>query len=73
MKTPDKNDPDVMMVGIHEFNEQFEVPSNKTVYIDGAILREQLLIHNAQNVKVGSSMVEHTEVMGVHISIRKIT
>jgi hypothetical protein len=73
---PDKNDPDVIFFGpgIHEFNnEQFEVPSNKTVYIDGgAILRGQLLIHNAQNVKVmGSGMVEHTVKMGVHISNSK--
>ena len=55
---PDKNDPDVIFFGpgIHEFNnEQFEVPSNKTVYIDGgAILRGQLLIHNAHTVFVGS-------------------
>ncbi|MDK2841343.1 MAG: hypothetical protein PWQ17_848 [Anaerophaga sp.] len=73
---PDKNDPDVIFFGpgIHEFNnEQFEVPSNKTVYIDGgAILRGQLLIHNAQNVKVmGSGMVEHTVKMGVHIANSK--
>jgi len=70
---PDKNDPNVIFFGpgIHEFeDEKFEVPSNKTVYVDGgAILRGQLLIHNAQNVKViGSGMVEHTVKMGVHIA-----
>lgn len=73
---PDKNDPDVIFFGpgIHEFdNKQFEVPSNKTVYVDGgAVLRGQLLIHNAQNVKViGSGMVEHTVKMGVHIANSK--
>ncbi len=70
---PDKNDPDVIFFGpgIHEFdNAQFKVPSNKTVYVDGgAVLRGQLLIHDAENVKVfGSGMVEHTVKMGVHIS-----
>ncbi len=70
---PDKNDPDVIFFGpgIHEFEDKkFEVPSNKTIYIDGgAILRGQLLIHNARNVKViGSGMVEHTVKMGVHIA-----
>lgn len=70
---PDKNDPNVIFFGpgIHEFEEgKLEVPSNKTVYIDGsAILRGQLLIHNAQNVKVyGRGMVEHTVKMGVHIA-----
>lgn len=73
---PDKNDPDVIFFGpgIHAFdNAQFEVPSNKIVYIDGgAILRGQLLIHNVQNVKViGSGMVEHTVKMGVHIANSK--
>lgn len=73
---PDKNDPDVIFFGpgVHEFKDQkFYVPSNKTVYVDGgAILRGQLLIHNAQNVKVmGSGMVEHTVKMGVHIANSK--
>lgn len=73
---PDKNDPDVIYFGpgIHEFKEQkFYVPSNKTVYVDGsAILRGQLLIHDAENVKVfGSGMVEHTIKMGVHIANSK--
>jgi hypothetical protein len=73
---PDKNDPDVIFFGpgIHEFNDQkFYVPSNKTVYVDGAaILRGQLLIHDAENVKViGSGMVEHTVKMGVHIANSK--
>jgi hypothetical protein len=73
---PDRNDQDVIFFGpgIHEFeNDKFQIPSNKTVYIDGgAILRGQLLIHNAQNVKVmGSGMVEHTVKMGVHISNSK--
>jgi hypothetical protein len=73
---PNRNDQDVIFFGpgIHEFeNDKFQVPSNKTVYIDGgAILRGQLLIHNAQNVKViGSGMVEHTVKMGVHISNSK--
>ncbi|MDD2215603.1 MAG: hypothetical protein PHE41_03415 [Eubacteriales bacterium] len=73
---PDKNDPDVIFFGpgIHEFEDnKFEVPSNKTVYIDGgAILRGQLLIQNAENVNViGSGMVEHTVKMGVHIANSK--
>lgn len=70
---PDKNDPDVIFFGpgIHEFEDQrFHVPSNKTVYVDGgAVLRGQLLIHDAENVRVfGSGMVEHTIKMGVHIA-----
>jgi hypothetical protein len=73
---PDRNDPDVIFFGpgIHEFEDnKFEVPSNKTVYIDGgAILRGQLLIQNAENVNViGSGMVEHTVKMGVHIANSK--
>ncbi|MDN3670472.1 glycosyl hydrolase family 28 protein [Echinicola jeungdonensis] len=70
---PDKDDPNVIYfgAGIHEFEDnKFLVPSNKTVYISGdAILRGQLLIHDAENVKViGRGMVEHTVKMGVHIS-----
>lgn len=73
---PNKNDPNVIFFGpgIHEFEDQkFYVPSNKTVYVDGgAVLRGQLLIHDAENVKVfGSGMVEHTIKMGVHISNSK--
>jgi len=70
---PDKDDPDVIYFGkgIHEFEgDKYLVPSNKTVYIAGdAVLRGQLLIHDAENVKViGRGMVEHTVKMGVHIS-----
>lgn len=73
---PDENDPDVIYFGpgIHSFdNNAFRVPSGKTVYVDGsAILRGQLLIHNAQNVTImGSGMVEHTVKMGVHIANSK--
>ena len=73
---PDKNDPNVIFFGpgIHHFeNNAFRVSSGKTVYIDGsAILRGQLLIHDAQNVKViGRGMVEHTVKMGVHIANSK--
>ncbi|WP_205702872.1 glycosyl hydrolase family 28 protein [Botryobacter ruber] len=70
---PKKNDPNVIFFGpgIHEFKDQkFNVPSGKTVYISGdAVLRGQLLIHDARDVKViGRGMVEHTVKMGVHIA-----
>ncbi len=73
---PDKDDPDIIYFGpgIHEFKDQkFEIPSNKIVYVDGgAILRGQLSISNAENVKIiGSGMVEHTVKMGVHIANSK--
>ncbi|WP_297091370.1 glycosyl hydrolase family 28 protein [uncultured Draconibacterium sp.] len=73
---PNKNNPDVIWFGpgIHEFeNEKLEVASGKTVYIDGgAVLRGQLLVHDAQNVKIiGNGMVEHTVKMGVHIANSK--
>lgn len=73
---PDKNNPDVIYFGpgIHQFkNNKFDVPSNKTVYVDGgAILRGQLSISNAENIKIiGSGMVEHTVKMGVHIANSK--
>lgn len=70
---PAKNDPNVIFFGpgIHEFNNQeFKVPSGKTVYISGsAVLRGRLLIHDVRDVKViGRGMVEHTVKMGVHIA-----
>lgn len=73
---PNRNDPNVVFFGpgIHEFeNEVFHVQSGKTVYIAGdAILRGQLLIHNANDVKViGRGIVEHTVKMGVHIANSK--
>lgn len=73
---PDKNDPDVIWFGpgIHEFEkDRFLVPSGKTVYVDGsAILRGQLLVHNAHDVKIiGRGMVEHTVKMGIHIANSK--
>lgn len=73
---PDKDDPDVIYFGpgIHQFkNNKFDVPSNKTIYVDGgAILRGQLSISNAENIKIiGSGMIEHTVKMGVHIANSK--
>lgn len=73
---PDKNRTDVVYFGpgIHEFKDaKFHVPSNTTVYVDGgAILRGQLLIHDAENVNViGRGMVEHTVKMGIHIANAK--
>lgn len=73
---PDKNNPDVIYFGpgIHEFEKnRFDIPSNKTVFVHGgAILRGQLSISNAENIKiVGSGMVEHTVKMGVHIANSK--
>jgi len=70
---PDRRDPDVIYFGpgIHEFKDQvFKVASGKTVYIAGdAILRGQLLVHDADDVKIiGRGMVEHTVKMGVHIA-----
>ncbi|MCW3787664.1 glycosyl hydrolase family 28 protein [Plebeiibacterium sediminum] len=75
-EVPSKKDPDVIWFGpgIHEFDEgKFIVPSNKTVYVDGsAILRGQLLIHDAHDVKIiGRGMVEYSVKMGVHISNSK--
>src|SRR5690606_18288259 len=60
--------------GIHEFKDKvFKVPSGKTVYIAGdAILRGQLLVHDAEDVTIiGRGMVEHTVKMGVHIANSK--
>ena len=73
---PDKNDPNVIWFGpgIHDFeNEKYLVPSGKTVYVDGsAILRGQLLVHDAHDVKIiGRGMVEHTVKMGIHIANSK--
>ncbi len=73
---PDKSNSELIYFGpgIHEFeNEKFEVTSGKTVYIDGsAVLRGQLLVHDAHNVKIiGRGMVEHTIKMGVHIANSK--
>ncbi|WP_321345268.1 hypothetical protein [uncultured Draconibacterium sp.] len=73
---PDKNDPNVIWFGpgIHDFeNEKYLVPSGKTVYVDGsAILRGQLLVHDAYDVKIiGRGMVEHTVKMGIHIANSK--
>ncbi|GGH08564.1 endo-polygalacturonase [Sphingobacterium alkalisoli] len=70
---PDKNKKDVIYFGpgIHEFEGgKLDVPSNSTVYVDGgAVLRGQLLVHNAKNVKIiGRGMVEHTVKMGIHIA-----
>ena len=70
---PDKNDPNVIWFGrgIHDFeNGKYLVPSGKTVYVDGsAILRGQLLVHDAHDVKIiGRGMVEHTVKMGIHIA-----
>lgn len=73
---PKKTDPNVIYfgTGIHEFKDKvFKVPSGKTVYIAGdAILRGQLLVHDAKDVKIiGRGMVEHTVKMGVHIANSK--
>lgn len=73
---PKEHDSDVIYFGpgIHTFeNDRFLVPSGKTVYVDGgAVLRGQLLIHDAQNVNViGRGMVEHTVKMGIHIANSK--
>ncbi|MFT3738090.1 MAG: glycosyl hydrolase family 28 protein [Breznakibacter sp.] len=70
---PDKDDPNVIYFGpgIHNFaNGQLLVPSGKTVYVSGgAVLRGQILVHDARDVKViGRGMVEHTVKMGVHIA-----
>ncbi len=70
---PEEDDPNVIYFGpgIHEFDRgRFLVPSGKTVYVDGgAVLRGQLLIHDARDVKViGRGMVEHTVKMGIHIA-----
>lgn len=72
-EVPDKNDPNVIYFGpgIYEFEKgKFDVPSNKTVYVDGgAVLRGQLSLDSVENVKIiGSGMVEHTVKMGVHIA-----
>ncbi|WP_257666303.1 glycosyl hydrolase family 28 protein [Parapedobacter tibetensis] len=70
---PDRNNPDVIYFGpgIHTFEQgKFQVPSGKTVYVDGsAVLRGRLLIHNVRDVKViGRGMVEHTVKMGIEIA-----
>lgn len=73
---PDSKDPDVIYFtpGVHHFeNDKFYVPSGKTVYVSGgAILMGQILIENAQDVKVlGRGMIDHTVKMGIHISNSK--
>ena len=70
---PDKEDEDVLFFGkgVHQLDDgKLLVPSGKTVYIAGdAIVRGQILIHNAKDVKVmGRGMIEHTIKMGVHIA-----
>ncbi|MBS2098699.1 glycoside hydrolase family protein [Carboxylicivirga linearis] len=73
---PDANDKNVIFFGkgIHNLEDgKLFVPSGKTVYIAGdAIVRGQIFIHNADNVKViGRGMIEHTVKMGVHIANSK--
>lgn len=60
--------------GIHRFEEnRFRVPSDKTVYLSGgSILMGQLLIENAENVKVmGRGMVDYTVKHGIRIANSK--
>ena len=70
---PNPDDPNVIYFGpgIHTFdNDRFVIPSGKTVYVDGgAVLRGQLSIRNARDVKIiGRGMVEHTVKMGIEIA-----
>jgi len=70
---PEPGDPGVIYFGpgVHTpENGKFRIPSGKTVYVDGgAVLRGQLSIRNARDVKIiGRGMVEHTVKMGIEIA-----
>jgi len=76
MERPNRKDKNVLYFGpgIHEFADgKLEVTSGKTVYVSGgAILMGQILIENAENVKViGRGMVDHTVKHGVRIANSK--
>lgn len=62
---PDKADSNVIYYGpgIHELpGKRLKVPSGKTVYVaGGAILMGQILVENAENVKIlGRGMIDHS-------------
>lgn len=66
---PDKNDPDVVWFGpgVHRPGDRpgiaFNIPSNKTVYIDGgAVLQGKMVISKAENVRViGHGIIDTPE------------
>ncbi|WP_025069300.1 endopolygalacturonase [Bacteroides propionicifaciens] len=71
-----QNDPNLIYfgTGVHEIDEEeFKIPSNKTVYLaGGAVLKGRLLVENAQNVKIlGRGMICHTVKHGIKISNSK--
>jgi hypothetical protein len=73
---PDVRDTNLLYfgAGIHEIKGNIlHVPSGKTVYLaGGAILRAQILIENAQHVRVlGRGMVDQSVKMGVRIANSK--
>jgi hypothetical protein len=73
---PDKRDTNLLYYGpgIHEVKGKvLKVPSGKTLYLaGGAILRGQILIENAKNVRVlGSGMVDIGVKLGVRIANSK--
>lgn len=70
---PREGDKDVIWFGpgVHEVpGKVLRVPSGKTVFLaGGALLRGQLLIENAENVKVlGSGIIDQTVKQGVRIA-----
>jgi hypothetical protein len=73
---PDLRDTNLIYFGpgVHEIKgEVLKVPSGKTVYLaGGAILKGQILIENASNVKVlGRGMVDQSVKLGVRIANSK--
>ncbi len=74
----DKNNPDLIYFGpgVHSAdslpNNAFNIPSNKTVFIDGAaVLKGKLLVENANNVNIiGHGIIYHPE-RGVEIKFSK--
>ena len=73
---PDRRDTNLVYFGpgVHEIKGKiFNVPSGKTVYLaGGAIVRGQILVKNAQNVRVlGRGMVDQSIKLGVRIENSK--
>lgn len=73
---PNLQDSDLIYFGpgIHEIaNEEFKIPSGKTVYVDGgAILKGRLVADSVENVKIlGRGIICHTVKHGIKISNSK--
>jgi len=70
---PSPSDPDVIYLGpgLHTpEGGKIEIPSGKTLYLaGGAVLKGQIVVRNAQNVKVlGRGVIDHQTRMGIEIN-----